>query len=69
MLGCLDKAIHIVYAQELSQSDRILFSNFQYVCLQALVGWEWMRAHRLPHQPRPTTTCKCGRCWFTVWKA
>ncbi|MEG4997775.1 hypothetical protein [Microcoleus sp. B4-D4] len=25
------KAIHILYAQECSQSDRILFSNLQYV--------------------------------------
>jgi len=55
----LEKAIHILYAQNLSQSDRILFSYLQYVRLPALVDWEWMRVHRLPHPPRPTTTCKC----------
>jgi hypothetical protein len=40
MIEFIEKAIHILYAQELSQSDRILFSNVQYVCLLALVGWE-----------------------------
>jgi len=40
MFYFIEKAIHIPYAQELSQSDRILFSNLQYVRLQALVGWE-----------------------------
>jgi len=32
MFRCLGKAIHIVYAQEPSQSDRIFFPNLQYVC-------------------------------------
>jgi hypothetical protein len=40
MFECLEKAIHILYVQESNQSDRILFSNLQYVCLQTLVDWE-----------------------------
>jgi hypothetical protein len=32
MFESLQKASHILYAQELSQSDRILFPNLQYVC-------------------------------------
>jgi hypothetical protein len=45
MIECLDvlfleKAIPILYAQECSQRDRILFLNLHYVRLQALVDWE-----------------------------
>ncbi len=32
MLGLLQKAIHIIYALEPSQSNGILFPNLQYVC-------------------------------------
>jgi hypothetical protein len=39
MFGCL-KAIYIRNFQKPSQSDRILFSNLQYVFLQVLGGWE-----------------------------
>ncbi|MEG4280451.1 hypothetical protein QUA62_23690 [Microcoleus sp. MON1_C1] len=32
MIEFIEKAIHILYAQECSQSDRIFFPNLQYVC-------------------------------------
>jgi hypothetical protein len=40
MFEFLEKAIHILYAQELSQSDHLFFLNLHYVRLQALFDWE-----------------------------